>query len=538
MTTNYDPVSYRVVFASSAPIGIPFMQGISDDPRFDIVGVVTQPDQPSGRGLKMKSNIIKSEWEKIITNNKNTYNFILIHGQGGSPEGNFLPWLEQELMSQGHKVTTPILPHPDDFDIEEKVAFLKKEYSFDENTIILWHSFGSLIWMKLIEQLKQPIAGMVSISGMYDRRVNNERRARNDADAFKSYDIHKSQYGKIELNYWLLITNCTNFVIVWDKSDPAVPPQHQVILSNELYAPLIQWVPLAPHITGDQEPLVLQWIEQLLNIINKADFIQTPNTLRLKSSKYPWEWAAFQSWLESKQVDFLVVIAYGNIIPQHILNIPRIAPINVHGSLLPQYRGASPIQSVLLDDKAETGITIMRMEAGLDTGPMLRAQWFPLTIHTTSRDIIRQFESFGPQLLIDTMVDYAHWSISELPQDTSIATHCGKLDKSDWLVDPRSQSLSVINNIYRACILRPKTYFVLNDIRGKYAGKTIIIEEMLLDDELWEDNKQLPLFIPDVILSEAKNPLKSFSINSTITFLIIKPEWGKAMSWEDWLRGV
>ena len=333
MSKTYDPVSYRVVFASSAPIGVPFLTALVSNPRFDVVGVVTQPDQPSGRGMKMKANIIKETWREIE-----------------------------------------------------------------------------------------------------------------------------------------------------DKS--------------------------------------------------LEDFIITPNTLRLKSKKYPEEWTQFQSWLESKKPDFLVVIAYGNIIPQYILDIPTIGPINVHGSLLPAYRGASPIQSVLLDDQSETGITIMRMDAGLDTGPMLRAQWFPLTIHTTAMDIIHQFSGFGPQLLINTMVDYASGKTPEIIQDESQATHCSKLDKTAWLVNPWIQSLHEINNIYRGCYLWPKTYFILDESWGKHVGKQVIIDTLELDDELWEEHKKQSLFIP---LFGGKG--WGVRLNPTIKNLLIKPEWSKAMRWEDWLRG-
>lgn len=350
MNKNYDPVSYRVVFASSAPIGVPFLSALADDPRFDIVGVVTQPDQPSGRGMKMQANVIKSEWEKL---------------------------------------------------------------------------------------------------GL------------------------------------------------------------------------------------------------------QAEDITTPNTLRLKSKQYPWEWSQFASWLESKKPDFLVVIAYGNIVPQHILSLPTIAPINVHGSLLPQYRWASPIQSVLLDDCAETGITIMRMDAGLDTWPMLRAQWFPLTIHTTALDIIHQFQEFGPQLLIDTMVDYATGKLSEILQPEDGVSHCGKLEKSAWLINPWTQSLHEINNIYRGCYLWPKTYFVLDASWGKHAGKQVIIDTMQLDDELWIEYKDEPLLchsewnevLKDTFLSVNKSTTSyilnsNFRVNPAIKNLLIKPEWSKAMKWEDWLRGV
>jgi methionyl-tRNA formyltransferase len=230
----------------------------------------------------------------------------------------------------------------------------------------------------------------------------------------------------------------------------------------------------------------------------------------------------------------LVVIAYGNIIPQHILDIPAIAPINVHGSLLPAYRGASPIQSVLLDDQPETGITIMRMDAGLDTGPMLRAQGFPLTIHTTALDIIHKFQEFGPQLLIDTMVDYAHGKAPEIPQLQSPMPpetkgnplewkgetakprgFCSKLEKTHGLINPWTQSLYEINNIYRGCYLRPKTYFILDESWGRHAGKQIIIDTLELDETKREDNKDKPL----LVTRSSKHVT-----NDAIIQLLIKPE--------------
>jgi len=97
--------------------------------------------------------------------------------------------------------------------------------------------------------------------------------------------------------------------------------------------------------------------------------------------------------LQSLEIDYLIVIAYGHIIPQHILDIPRIAPINVHGSLLPLYRGASPIQASLLDGQEETGITIMKMVAELDAGDMIRFYRFPLPLARTARDIIEKMKS-------------------------------------------------------------------------------------------------------------------------------------------------
>lgn len=162
---KYDPSSYRVVFFSSSPIGVPFLQSLATDKRFDLVGVVTMPDAPVGRGMKVQENVIKQEAKKIDNGQLTTEN------------------------------------------------------------------------------------------------------------------------------------------------------------------------------------------------------VTTPRSLRLDSKKYAVDAQEFQQWVSDLKPDFFVVIAYGHIMPQRVLDIPVFGSINVHGSLLPEYRGASPLQSVFLDGKSETGITVMKMDA-------------------------------------------------------------------------------------------------------------------------------------------------------------------------------
>ncbi len=109
-----------------------------------------------------------------------------------------------------------------------------------------------------------------------------------------------------------------------------------------------------------------------------ADTIQKPRSLKLTSKKYGDDARAVHDRLKALDADYLVVVAYGKIIPQSLLDMPRITPINVHGSLLPAYRGASPLQSVFLDGKEHTGMTIMRMVAELDAGPIIVQKNVPL----------------------------------------------------------------------------------------------------------------------------------------------------------------
>jgi methionyl-tRNA formyltransferase len=136
-------------------------------------------------------------------------------------------------------------------------------------------------------------------------------------------------------------------------------------------------------------------------------------------------------------------------------------------------------------------------------------------IHTTALDIIHKFQEFGPQLLIDTMVDYATGKVQEVVQPEDGVSHCSKLEKTHGLINPWTQSLHEINNIYRGCYLRPKTYFVLDESWGKHAGKQIIIDTLQLDEIKREANKDLPL------LATRDSQLV---INDAVTTLLIKPE--------------
>ena len=117
--------------------------------------------------------------------------------------------------------------------------------------------------------------------------------------------------------------------------------------------------------------------------------IVTPSKINPEKSQ---EGKDFAKWLSDKKADFLVVVAYGKILPQSILDIPHLGAINVHGSLLPAYRGASPIQSVLLYGEHKTGITIMKMDAGCDTGDMIQKYSFAINPSRTSQDLIMHIQ--------------------------------------------------------------------------------------------------------------------------------------------------
>lgn len=133
--------------------------------------------------------------------------------------------------------------------------------------------------------------------------------------------------------------------------------------------------------------------------------------------------------------DVLAVAAYGLILPQAVLDIPRLGPYNVHASLLPRLRGAAPVQRAIMNGDTCTGITVMRMAAGLDTGPMLSQRALAIGLNDTAADLEAQLADLGGRLLAETLERMAKGeAVPETPQDDSLATYAAKLDKSDGLL--------------------------------------------------------------------------------------------------------
>lgn len=133
--------------------------------------------------------------------------------------------------------------------------------------------------------------------------------------------------------------------------------------------------------------------------------------------------------------DYLVVAAYGIILPQSVLDIPSQMPINVHASLLPKYRGAAPIQRAIMEGEVVTGVTIMRMEAGLDTGPMLMQQAMGIDINETASQLHDELARAGGDLLIDCLARLANNAVRQMPQNDALASYASRLTKQEGQVD-------------------------------------------------------------------------------------------------------
>ncbi|ACV28027.1 methionyl-tRNA formyltransferase [Kangiella koreensis] len=139
--------------------------------------------------------------------------------------------------------------------------------------------------------------------------------------------------------------------------------------------------------------------------------------------------------LASYEADVMVVVAYGLLLPQSVLDTPRLGCINVHGSLLPRWRGAAPIQRSIQAGDTETGVTIMQMEAGLDTGPMLLTASLPITEQDTGSSLHDKLAEQGAQLLVEALDKLSNNQLSPTPQDDSLATYAHKLSKAEAQLD-------------------------------------------------------------------------------------------------------
>lgn len=133
--------------------------------------------------------------------------------------------------------------------------------------------------------------------------------------------------------------------------------------------------------------------------------------------------------------DALVVVAYGLILPPQVLALPRLGCINIHASLLPRWRGAAPIQRAILAGDAETGITIMQIEAGLDTGAILAQQRIPIEAHTTSQQLHDQLAGLGAGLLLATLQQAERGSLHPTRQPDQGVTYAAKIDKTEARID-------------------------------------------------------------------------------------------------------
>ena len=162
--------------------------------------------------------------------------------------------------------------------------------------------------------------------------------------------------------------------------------------------------------------------------------VAQPRSLRL-DGKFPGEAAAGRAALEAARPDVLVVAAYGLILPQWVLDLPRLGCLNIHGSLLPRWRGAAPIHRAIEAGDTQTGITIMQMDAGLDTGDMLLIERAPILADDTTARLHDRLAALGARMVVQSLADAAAGALKPVKQPEAGVTYAHKIDKAEAAID-------------------------------------------------------------------------------------------------------
>jgi len=207
-----------------------------------------------------------------------------------------------------------------------------------------------------------------------------------------------------------------------------------------------------------------------------------PNSLRTEE---------FLLLLKSWEPDLIVTAAYGKILPATVLSVPEIGCLNVHASLLPKYRGAAPVQWALLSGDKETGITIMKMDAGMDTGDILTRRLYPVDPDIHTNQLMNELSAVGAELLLETLPGYLAGTIKPVPQDHRLATLSPPIRKEQGLID-WNQSAQTIHNQIRALSSWPGAYTFYEGERFKIYQSMILIDTALLAAYRQDHGEPLP----------------------------------------------
>jgi len=176
--------------------------------------------------------------------------------------------------------------------------------------------------------------------------------------------------------------------------------------------------------------------------------------------------------------ELIVVAAFGQILPQAVLDIPPHGCLNVHASLLPRWRGASPVQAAILSGDSETGVSIMLMDAGLDTGPLLAQRATPINASETGGSLGQRLARIGADLLIEVLPAHLAGELDSAAQDEARATHAPRLKKASGLIDLQLSAAQLARQI-RAFQLWPRSYLQWNARRLLvHAARAVPVEEL------------------------------------------------------------
>ena len=243
--------------------------------------------------------------------------------------------------------------------------------------------------------------------------------------------------------------------------------------------------------------------------------VYQPTTLRSEE---------FSELLAQLDPDLIAVVAYGKILPKGVLDYPRLGCINVHGSLLPKYRGAAPMQRAIIDGCKTTGITTMFMAEGLDTGDMLLREEIEISENDNFEDIHDRLGECGARLLIETVKGLERGTLSRIPQDDSLSTYAEKISKADCLLD-FSASAKEVHDRIRGLSPIPLSFTHTKD------GRLLKIISSQIED------RDTPHDRAGEVLSLDGGKIKVACARGAVSFLRVLPEGKSAMAAADFIRG-
>lgn len=227
-----------------------------------------------------------------------------------------------------------------------------------------------------------------------------------------------------------------------------------------------------------------------------------------------------QAELAALNADVMVVVAYGLLLPKAILDTPRLGCLNVHGSILPRWRGAAPIQRAIWAGDKETGVTIMQMDEGLDTGDMLHIATCPIDENETSASLYNKLAELGPSALVETLDKLAEGKLSAEPQDDALANYAKKLSKEEANIDWAMDATQIERNI-RAFNPWPVCYTQMQ-------GQTV---------KVWQATVVSQQGSPGQVLSADKTGITIACGEQALTITQLQPQGKKPMSAQDFLNG-
>lgn len=197
---------------------------------------------------------------------------------------------------------------------------------------------------------------------------------------------------------------------------------------------------------------------------------------------------AAQQELAAIEADIMVVVAYGLLLPTAVLNAPKLGCINVHGSILPKWRGAAPIQRAIWAGDSETGVTIMQMDEGLDTGDMLHIATLPIESSDTSATLYDKLAALGPKALVDVLDNFDSYSPEK--QDDTLATYAKKLSKEEALIDWHDDAAQIERNI-RAFNPWPVAWMKIDEHNVKvWSGDVVELDKAVSPGTIVSANKE------------------------------------------------